>query len=188
MEHAYSTNKSEQHFRNWSFEGASACYLIASCASKAPIEIHCIDTWEGGIDHKRDGVNMGDVERRFLDNTKIACDRVAHRVELIIHKGFSNICLAKLLSQNFLNYFDLIYIDGSHEAPDVLSDATFSFPLLKVGGIMIFDDYLWRGTRPLNEYGPKLAVDAFLNIYFREMQIIWAPNSQVCAKKYSIKS
>jgi len=171
-----------------SFEGASACYLIANCASKAPIKIHCIDTWEGGVEHKRHGVDMTDVERRFLDNTKIACDRVPHRVELVVHKGFSNICLAKIiLSQNFQNYFDLIYIDGSHLAPDVLSDATLSFPLLKVGGTMIFDDYLWRGRLSQDDplYGPKLAIDAFLNIYFRKMRIVWSPNSQVVARKIS---
>jgi predicted O-methyltransferase YrrM len=168
-----------------SFEGASACYLIAKCASKTPIEIHCIDTWEGGIENKRAGVNMGDIERRFLDNTKIACDRVPHRVELITHKGLSNICLAKIINQSFLNYFDLIYIDGSHLAPDVLSDATLSFPLLKVGGTMIFDDYLWRGNSQDPLYGPKLAVDAFLNIYFHKMRIALSPNSQVVAKKIS---
>jgi predicted O-methyltransferase YrrM len=171
-----------------SYEGGSTCYLITNCASNKPIEIHCIDTWEGSIEHKRTGVDMTAVERRFLDNTKIACDQVKHRVELITHKGFSNICLAKILNQGLLGYFDLIYIDGSHLAPDVLSDAILSFPLLKVDGVMIFDDYLWRGRiskdDPLD--GPKLAVDAFLNIYFRKMQIIWSPNSQVCAKKISV--
>ena len=161
-----------------SFEGASACYLIANCASKAPIEIHCIDTWDGAA-------GMPDVERRFVNNTNIARARVPHRVELITHKGFSNICLAKILSQNFLDYFDLIYVDGSHWAPDVLSDATLSFPLLKVGGTMIFDDYLWRGGLPPNELGPKFAIDAFLNIYFRKMQIVLSLNSQVVAKKMS---
>jgi predicted O-methyltransferase YrrM len=49
-----------------SYEGASTCYLITNCASKTPIEIHCIDTWEGSIEHKRTGVDMTTVERRFL--------------------------------------------------------------------------------------------------------------------------
>lgn len=128
---------------------------------------------------------MGEIERRFLDNTKIACDSAPYPVNLVAHKGPSNICLAKILNQNFLNYFDLIYIDGSHEAPDVLSDATLSFPLLKVGGVMIFDDYLWRSARGGPLHSPKLAVDAFLNIYFHKMRIMWSPNSQVCAKKIS---
>jgi hypothetical protein len=34
--------------------------------------------------------------------------------------------------------------DGSHRARDVLEDAVLSWPLLKVGGIMLFDDYLWQ--------------------------------------------
>ena len=40
-----------------------------------------------------------------------------------------------------INNFDLIYIDASHYAPDVLSDAVLAFKLLKPGGILIFDDY-----------------------------------------------
>ena len=166
-----------------SFEGASACYLIANCASKAPIEIHCIDTWEGGEEHKRMVVVMTDVERRFLKNTKIAKERVPHRVDLVTHKGLSIICLAKLVAESFLGYFDLVYIDGSHLASDVLSDATLSFSLLRVGGTMIFDDYLWRGSQNDPLHGPKLAIDSFLNIYFQKMRIGWSANSQVVATK-----
>lgn len=40
-----------------------------------------------------------------------------------------------------INSFDIIYIDGSHFGPDVLEDAILSARLLKVGGVMIFDDY-----------------------------------------------
>jgi predicted O-methyltransferase YrrM len=168
-----------------SFEGASACYLIVKCASTGPLEIHCVDTWEGGTEHKASGTDMVDVERRFLDNTQLACERAAHSVTLVTHKGLSSICLAAMQNEQFFNNFDLIYIDGSHNAPDVLSDAVLSFPLLKLGGTMIFDDYLWTGgnTDPLA--CPKLAIDAFLNIFFHKMKISWAPNSQVVARKTS---
>src|SRR5271154_285191 len=74
-----------------SYEGASACYLITRCASKAPIEIHCIDSWEGSSENKAGGVNMSDVQRRFLDNTKIVQESVPHQVKLITHKGRSNV-------------------------------------------------------------------------------------------------
>ena len=168
-----------------SFEGASACYLIAACAAKAPIELHCIDTWEGGDEHKQAGTDMSSVEQRFLNNTRIARSRVLQPVELVTHKGRSDEHLARLIAGGFRQRFDLVYIDGSHYAHDVLSDAVLSFPLLKVGGHMIFDDYLWRGrfSRDDAMYGPKLGVDAFLNVYFHQMQLIWSPNSQVCARK-----
>jgi len=39
-----------------------------------------------------------------------------------------------------LNY-DIVYIDGSHVANDVLQDAVLVWQLVKVGGFMIFDDY-----------------------------------------------
>ena len=44
--------------------------------------------------------------------------------------------------------FDIIYIDGSHFYADVLKDAISSYSILKSGGIIIFDDFLYtRQTR-----------------------------------------
>jgi hypothetical protein len=170
-----------------SYEGASSCYLITNCASKAPIEIHCIDTWEGSDEDERLGVDMSIVERRFLANTKAACSKALHPVNLVAHKGQSNICLAKLLAVGPLGCFDLIYIDGSHHAPDVLSDAVLSFLLLKVGGTMIFDDYLWRNPAVSADSldNPKPAIDSFMNIYFHEMRLELSQTSQVVAHKIS---
>jgi hypothetical protein len=36
-----------------------------------------------------------------------------------------------------------LYIDGWHSAFGALADGVMSWPLLNVGGVMIFDDYLW---------------------------------------------
>jgi predicted O-methyltransferase YrrM len=69
------------------------------------------------------------------------------------------------------NAFDVIYIDGSHYAADVLSDAVLSFPLLKSGGIMIFDDYQWR---PYSEEWkmPRAAINGFCASYENKTEII----------------
>ena len=58
---------------------------------------------------------------------------------ITIYKGFSEDIMPKLLKSSF----DLIYIDGSHKAKDVYNDAMNAYELLKPGGIIIFDDYLW---------------------------------------------
>lgn len=39
-------------------------------------------------------------------------------------------------------YFDIIYIDGNHTIQSVMRDWVYTWPLLKDGGVMMFDDYL----------------------------------------------
>ena len=174
-----------------SFEGASACYLIDKLATDCEMEIHCVDTWEGGIENKPGGhaqADMNSVEARFVHNTRLALSNVTNRTELVVHKGYSDMQLAKLLALGKQNYFDMAYIDGSHQAPDVLCDAVLGFKLLKVGGYMFFDDYLWVEELP---YGkdplrcPKPAIDAFININFRKLHILPAPLNQLYIKKLS---
>jgi Methyltransferase domain len=68
-----------------------------------------------------------------------------------------------------------IYIDGSHQAPDVLADSVLAFQLLRVGGIMIFDDYLWRMEPEGRQDSlniPKPAIDSFINIFQRKLRVV----------------
>ena len=173
-----------------SYEGRSTCYVIEKCGRQRPIEVHCIDSWEGGIEHKAGGFvesAMGDVERRFEKNVEHAKSTVRNPVTVVKHKNLSNLALAKIVAAEPAPKFDLVYVDGSHQAADVLVDAVLSFQVLRVGGVMIFDDYLWSmeppGKQdPLNM--PKPAIDAFLNIFQRKMLILrGAPIHQMYATK-----
>jgi len=174
-----------------SYEGASACYLIEKLAISKGIELHCVDTWEGGVEHKAGGFALSDmpaVEKRFYRNTEIALTRVQNPVQLFVHKQYSDLALAKLISDGKQGSFDFIYVDGSHQAPDVLCDALLSFRLLRIGGVCCFDDYLWQellpyGTDPIR--CPKPAIDAFTNIYCRKLRIISAPIGQLYIQKIS---
>lgn len=174
-----------------SYEGASACYLIEKLANIQDIELHCIDTWEGGIEHQDNGsakTNMHEVEQRFSKNIDIAKSKCAKNAEITIHKGYSDLKLSSLIHNGKSNYFDLIYIDGSHQAPDVLTDAVLAFKLLSVGGLLIFDDYLWSeplpgGKDPIRS--PKIAIDSFVNINIRKMNIYPALNHQLYLQKIS---
>jgi predicted O-methyltransferase YrrM len=93
--------------------------------------------------------------------------------------------LSSLIGQGKAQYFDMVYIDGSHETPDVLADAVLAYQLLRIGGLMIFDDYVWgagASTEPL--LTPKLAIDSFLNCYQRKVQVhTWLPLCQVYCRK-----
>jgi len=171
-----------------SYEGASACYLIDTLAPTQNMEIHCIDTWDGGIEHKEGGLDMSSVESRFLHNIDVATKRHPDMAEVVVHKGYSDVLMAGMLAEGKQGYFDFIYVDGSHQAPDVLCDAVLGFKLLRVGGVMAFDDYLWSenlpgGKDPLR--CPKPAIDAFININFRKLNVLSALLAQVYVQKMS---
>ncbi len=172
-----------------SYEGASACYLIETLAAERAIEIHCVDNWQGGVEHGADqqfAADMAHVEARFRRNVALAMAKAPHAVALAVHKGPSDVCLARLLADDRRGHFDFVYVDGSHQAPDVLCDAVLGFRLLRVGGVMAFDDYLWaeklpRGRDPLR--CPKPAIDAFVNLHLRKLDILRAPLWQLYVRK-----
>jgi predicted O-methyltransferase YrrM len=162
-----------------SFEGAGACYLIETLAKS-------IDSWQGGDEHRESGIDMAAVEQRFRRNTKAAIEAARNPVNLVVHKESSDSALARLLLDGKRGYFDFIYVDGSHLAPDVLYDCVVAFKLLKLGGVMAFDDYVWRERMSMaNDIMrcPKPAVDAFVNIHFNKLQFLTVPLYQLYVTK-----
>jgi predicted O-methyltransferase YrrM len=167
-----------------SYEGRSGIWLVENCKNPLGFELHCIDPWADYVDLP--GLKMAAVEARFDKNMALAL-KANPAAKMTKHKKPATMAMAELITQNKSGYFDLIYIDGSHRAPDVLNDAVMAFHLLRVGGVMIFDDYLWHlepagAQNPLNM--PKPAVDAFLNLFQQKMQVmVGAPLNQIYARK-----
>ena len=96
--------------------------------------------------------------------------------------------LAELLAADKQPTMDLVYVDGSHQAADVLVDAVLGFKLLKVGGVIAFDDYLWSEALPSGRDPlrcPKPAIDAFVNLNFRKLEVLSAPLYQLYLQKLS---
>lgn len=170
-----------------SYEGKSACYLIERVGVERVLEIHCVDTWEGSIENQKE--LTPEIESRFDANLAVAISRCHHTPNVYKHRCPSYLALSHLLATGHEVHFDLVYVDGSHQAPDVLSDAILGFHLTRVGGLLIFDDYLWHmephgREDPLNM--PKVAIDAFLNLFQRKVRIIPSlPLVQVYALKTS---
>lgn len=155
-----------------SYEGRSACHLVERYGQRAPLRLLCVDTWKGGFEHSPE--EMSDVERRFDHNIGVAVSRSTHPVTVRKIKKSSALALAELIASEEA-LFDFIYIDGSHCASDVLADAVLSFQLLRVGGIMIFDDYLWSNSPKGEEDNflmPKDAIDSFVNLYRRRIDLM----------------
>jgi hypothetical protein len=133
-------------------------------------EILCIDTWEGGEEHTEE--DMAAVEKRFSHNIGVVVDKFPDRVA-IWQKGTSVRCLAGIIQYEGDGGFDFIYIDGSHHCDDVMMDAIKSFERLKVGGLMIFDDYLWRYYKE-DRHNPAFAVNAFLRMKEGAFKIVYS--------------
>ena len=156
-----------------SFEGRSAVWLLENAIDDEG-EIVCVDTWEGGEEHKAQGHDMGEVEARFHANITAAKNKIRPRnVKVTSFRATSLDTLTALLTiaPHKKELFDFIYIDGSHQAPDVITDACLAWNLLRVGGVIVFDDYGWGEPLPPT-HKPKIAVDAFIDIFKDRLHLI----------------
>ena len=123
--------------------------------------ITCVDPWAEYCEMR----DLSRAERAFGRNTAAFGERIRAL------KGFSAELLPQLLREG--EKFDVIFVDGSHAYDDVVVDTQHAWALLNPGGVLIWDDYLWR--RP--GYGrnvPKRAIDEFLSDHRGAFTPLWA--------------
>jgi predicted O-methyltransferase YrrM len=139
------------------FEGRSAVWFLDNVPD---CKVTTIDTWKGGKDHDPENpeINWKTVEENFKHNIKEFSNRVKYY-------PFDSYTALSLLNATHKKIFDFVYVDGSHTAADVNLDLILSFRLLKTGGLIYCDDYLW-GFNEFPIYDcPKLGIDSFVNVY-----------------------
>jgi predicted O-methyltransferase YrrM len=186
-----------------SFEGRSAVWIIENMMNPGDW-IDCVDTWEGGEEHSEE--DMRHTESRFDHNIikALDCHSALHRDRegswghtrfasdgpdrtnnrVYKYKARSTEFLgSKLAGYGRKDLYDFIYIDGSHTAKDVLTDACMAWPLLKPKGVMVFDDYLWTPNARDILHRPKLAIDVFTNLFAEEVEFVHIGYQLVIRKK-----
>ena len=157
-----------------SYEGSSAFWIINNLLRSPESRLVCIDAWADGAEGEARYV-------KFLRNLEDLPGR--ERIEVI--RDWSQNALRQLLARGLKA--DCLYVDGGHDAPTVMRDLVTGFDLVKVGGIVICDDYLWDdprfgGNRTLGR--PKIAIDAFTTIYADKLKIVRGmPNTQTLFQK-----
>jgi predicted O-methyltransferase YrrM len=134
------------------FEGRSTIWFLENIAQHATASMTCIDVFTDSI------------EKRFDHNIKLS----GHADRVTKLKGFSQDMLRGLDYESF----DFVYIDGCHTASCVLTDSVLSWDLLKPGGFIIFDDYLWK-PRPDADptERPMLAIDSFVKVFANQLEV-----------------
>jgi len=107
-----------------SFEGDSTCWMLKNLCTNPYSRVYSVDTWEGGSGYTENTV-FSEVEIKFDKNV----EKTGKTNQNIKLKMLSSQALIKLRSEGNI-FFDFIFIDASHEAKDVLSDAILSWDLL----------------------------------------------------------
>lgn len=139
-----------------SFQGRSALFLAQYFSSA---HIDCVDTWEGSDEHILNSatITLGDVFRKNLE-------------------GYAGVKMHVMTSSEYFlkstnDAYDIIYIDGSHRASDVLLDVVSAFYRLRRGGLLMLDDYLWKHYSHA-EKNPCVAINSFFKIFENEVNIV----------------
>jgi predicted O-methyltransferase YrrM len=145
------------------YEGRATCWMLENLLANDG-SISCVDTFQGSEEHQN--MDFTDVFQRWKENIEWVRKEGQSCFGCV---GKSYDVLAKLITEN--QEFDFIYVDGSHTAPDVMTDACLAWGMLKKGGIMLFDDYLW-GDVPGMLHRPKIAVDYFATLFSEESQLV----------------
>jgi predicted O-methyltransferase YrrM len=147
------------------YEGSATEWMLKNLASHPESRVYAVDTWEGSPEYV--GTDFHEVEETFRRRVK----RSGREDQLVTLKMKSEDGLHHLLDSIGKESINFAYIDASHEARDVLSDAVMVWKLMKENGIVIFDDYKWDDLEQ-EYFRPRLAIDSFIRSYAPELRVI----------------
>jgi predicted O-methyltransferase YrrM len=149
------------------YEGRSTIWLLENILTDKNSKITCIDLFNGELEDNDmtldPNLNLK-YEEYFLHNVSSFKEKVT------IHKGRSSEVLRNYPEKPI---FDFAYIDGSHTAYGTLTDAILIHPLIKPGGMIIFDDYGWKDPADLSpQNSPELAIKVFCHVFEKQYELI----------------
>lgn len=135
-----------------SFEGKGSLVIEKTLCSHKDSQLICIDPLENFYVQNNSSLEFWNKvcvgqQQRFLKNTE-------HSKKILLWKGYSDDMIPKL--ENFS--LDFVYVDGDHSELQVYKDAINVWEKVKPGGIILFDDYLFKK----NGVETKLGIDKFL--------------------------
>lgn len=153
------------------YEGRASVWFLQRIPN---IYLVAIDNFEGDEDLKQNKIDFSETKKRWEHNVS----PWAKRTELMV--GNSDKQIQELIARG--ETFDLILVDGDHSAPSCLTDLVLSWQALRPKGFMIIDDYGWGNGRPALDT-PEPAVEAFLRIFARQIEMIHMDYQVIIRKK-----
>ena len=125
-----------------------------------------VDTWQGSDEAEHKKMNFDDVYETYKTIKHFKCTTTWF-----------------LQSVRKDPDYDFIYVDADHTTVGVILDAELSWPQLKSGGIMAFDDYTWGHESGDPRLAPQVGIDLFLHRHQGDYELL-AKNTQVWIRKH----
>lgn len=143
------------------YTGDCSLWLLENILTDPSSTLTDVDTWQGSEESAHKTLDFTDIHTYYRNRTASYRNLQAHQSTTI---------------EFFLNHpdhtYDFIYIDADHTATAVAADAVLSWRALKPGGILAFDDYLWRERTDRHYLHPRPAIDAFLESHEGQYQTL----------------
>jgi hypothetical protein len=161
------------------FTGDASVWLLKNILTDVTSHLTDVDTWQGSDEDEHKSMDFDDVYNSYLAKTgEYENDGKSYHYRTTT----TNFLLSELSEKEYARIkYDFIYIDADHTTVGVLLDAELSWPLLKSGGIMAFDDLTWGADLPPSQ-SPKAGILLFAERHKDEFDLVVA-NTQYWIKK-----
>lgn len=154
------------------FTGDATVWLCNNILTDKSSKLIDVDTWEGSDEQSHAEMDFSDVYRVYQEKVKDlpVVSIISDTTKYLIRQ-----------MDNFIESYDFIYIDADHTTANVLMDGMLSWPLLKSGGVMAFDDYTWGRHLPPSQT-PRPGILLFTEKHKAEIDTL-VINSQYWIRK-----
>lgn len=155
------------------YTGDASVWLCENILTNSSCFLMDVDTWKGSDEPDHESMDFDDVRKTYLS-------KVTPFPVIESHVGTTVNFLTEFRDHNS---YDFIYIDADHTTVGVLLDAELSWPKLKRGGIMAFDDYTWGHASGDPRLAPQVGIDLFLHRHLGDYELL-VMNTQVWIRKH----
>lgn len=146
------------------YTGDASVWLMENILTGEDSYLVDVDTWKGSDEEAHESISFSAVFDYYKQRTE--------HFDIEKHQIVQETTVEYLTTTSFWrSIFNFIYIDADHTTVGVLMDAELSWPLLRSGGIMAFDDYTWGEHLPPHKR-PKLGIDLFLERHIWEYEVL----------------
>ena len=171
---AHLAGKDNLHFLQvGAYTGDASKWLLDNILTGNNCTLTDVDTWQGSDEGAHHVINWQDVESVY--DAKLSVYSTVFK-----HKMTSDEFFAKHPDKQY----DFVYVDADHTAHAAYTDGINGWHVLKINGILAFDDYTWGDGLPDQTLAPRPGIDKFLDEHAGQYQLI-NMGSQVWIRKHA---